>query len=750
MGVQDVTGGTAEGTIIGGFGTQTVAAGGSAVSAVINAGGLQNVSSGGTVNDTQANASAVQNIMGGVANSTALNSGAVQNITAGGTARNTEAAGAVQNVIRGIAINTNLNEGAAQNVSSGGVTSHTYVNSGAVQNVYEGGTAVSTAVSGGVQNIAGLASGALIAQGGVQNILAGGYAEDVTAASGGTQNINVSASAKNVYADGGTVNLLSGGSLQGYSAQGGLLNVYGDNHISGDMVLSAGAAVNIAQDSAGFTNLSADNIQADNALIKMNVNLETGESDRLTVNGNYEGQTVLALSNTADVAKETTGDGIKLVEFSSGAQVDGDFELLGGKWDEGGYEYLLHQGTAAGVGSDYYLRNSMVYTDVFKSMLNIPLMNSVIARSGMNSLQKRMGDLRNMTEGSNQNGIWARTYYKDMRVKDLVETDMSLFGVEAGYDWLFTPNEPTKLYAGVMIGYANAGSIKTEKENGSVYGDGKGTSPSVGIYATLANDDKWFVDLAARNFWTKLDMTHYSASGSQLKFEPERSIFAVSLEGGKEFTQDLGGDSFIRIEPKAEIEYMSASSDETKVKGGTGPLAYDKANYLSAKGAVMVAYSMRQANGLLIEPLLELAYRYEFMGEGDVSYGGAKETTSLKGGTLEAGLGINMQLTENLYWHAVGSYEAGDKLQGWGVNAGIRYAFGGISFGGGSKNRKKARKESFYEYNKYDRGYYDRDYDEKPKKEKQKKVKKTKKNDKTYENKTDSNEIRNVRRRYEF
>lgn len=392
----------------------------------------------------------------------------------------------------------------------------------------------------------------------------------------------------------------------------------------------------------------------------------------------------------------------------------------------------------------------MVYSDVFKSMLNIPLMNSVIARSGMNSLQKRMGDLRNMAEGSNQNGIWARTYYKDMRVKDLVETDMSLFGVEAGYDWLFTPNEPNKLYAGVMIGYANAGSIKTEKENGSVYGDGKGTSPSVGIYATLINDDKWFVDLAARNFWTKLDMTHYSASGNQLKFEPERNIFAVSLEGGKEFTRDLGGDSFIRIEPKAEIEYMSASSDEVKVKGGTGALAYDKANYLSAKGAIMAAYSMRQPNGLLIEPLLELAYRYEFMGEGDVSYGGAKETTSLKGGTLEAGLGINMQLTENLYWHAVGSYEAGDKLQGWGLNAGIRYAFGGISFGSGTKTRKNNRKESFYEYNRYDRGYYDRDYDEKPKKEKQKKVKKAKNNNKTYESQPDSNEIRNVRRRYEF
>ena len=36
-----------------------------------------------------------------------------------------------------------------------------------------------------------------------------------------------------------------------------------------------------------------------------------------------------------------------------------------------------------------------------------------------------------------------------------------------------------------------------------------------------------------------------------------------------------------------------------------------------------------------------------------------------------------MQLTDNLYWYALGSYEAGEKVKGWGVYAGIRYAFGG-------------------------------------------------------------------------
>lgn len=73
---------------------------------------------------------------------------------------------------------------------------------------------------------------------------------------------------------------------------------------------------------------------------------------------------------------------------------------------------------------------------------------------------------------------------------------------------------------------------------------------------------------------------------------------------------------------------------------------------------------------------MEVAYRYEFDGKGDISYGGATETSNLKGGTLEVNAGLNMQLTKDLYWYALGSYENGRKERGWGVYAGIRYKFG--------------------------------------------------------------------------
>ena len=93
----------------------------------------------------------------------------------------------------------------------------------------------------------------------------------------------------------------------------------------------------------------------------------------------------------------------------------------------------------------------------------------------------------------------------------------------------------------------------------------------------------------------------------------------------------------------------------------------------------MFAYKGEIANNMLIEPLLELAYNQEFAGKGKVRYGGAETETSLQGGSFEINAGLSMQLADNLYWHALAYYEAGNEISGWGLNAGIRLGFGNTS-----------------------------------------------------------------------
>lgn len=659
-------------------GSQHVKSGGVASATTIN-GGAQYLSSGGMASATTIDGGTQYVSAGGTASATTIHGG-TQYVSAGGTALETTIHGGTQDVSAGgVASNTTINEGGLQNVSSGGKAYNVMQYSGGNINadVYGGDT--STYVSGTnasreaftLQN--GVASNFILYAGGLQNVFSGGVASD-TLVAGGTQNVYSSGVASNTTLNSGTVNLYGGGLVSGLNATGGDLNVYGNNTLQGNINL-ADAQVNINH-TTGMNTLGIENLSANNAVFNMNVDLETQTADKLNITDSYSGNANLKLTNVAPTAQATTGDGIKLVEFADTATVNGTFDLLGGKWDEGGYVYKLAQGTAAGTGQDYYLRNTQELTDTFKTMLNVPIMNVVIAQTGMNSLQKRLGDLRAMDNTQAKQGVWVRSYYKDMTVDDLIKTDANLFGAEAGYDWLFRAEEPTKLYAGVLVGFVSTRNIKTKKSDG-MYDKGDGEAPGVGVYATLLNENGWFVDLAARNFWSKLDMKNHSSTGTELAYKPNRNVVAASVEVGKSINSELTRNKFIRIEPKLEIGYMHASAENASVGDTGNDIRYNAANYVNAKAGVLLAYNAVRDNGLLIEPLLELAYRYEFAGRDDLAYAGAAEKSDLSGGTLEVNAGLDMQLTKNLYWYGLGSYEAGNIVKGWGVHAGIRYAFGG-------------------------------------------------------------------------
>ena len=565
--------------------------------------------------------------------------------------------------------------GAGTYVSAGKTVTGATITSGNSQIIYSAGVADSTTIYGGLQVVSsgGVASATTINEGGLQNVSSSAVASD-TLVAGGVQNVYSSSVASNTTLNSGAVNLYEGGLISGLNATGGDLNVYGNNTLQGNINL-ADAQVNINH-TTGMNTLGIENLSANNAVFNMNVDLETQTADKLNITDSYSGNANLKLTNVAPTAQATTGDGIKLVEFADTATVNGTFDLLGGKWDEGGYVYKLAQGTAAGTGQDYYLRNTQELTDTFKTMLNVPIMNVVIAQTGMNSLQKRLGDLRAMDNTQAKQGVWVRSYYKDMTVDDLIKTDANLFGAEAGYDWLFRAEEPTKLYAGVLVGFVSTRNIKTKKSDG-MYDKGDGEAPGMGVYATLLNENGWFVDLAARNFWSKLDMKNHSSTGTELAYKPNRNVVAASVEVGKSINSELARNKFIRIEPKLEIGYMHASAENASVGDTGNDIRYNAANYVNAKAGVLLAYNAVRDNGLLIEPLLELAYRYEFAGKDDLAYAGAAEKSDLSGGTLEVNAGLDMQLTKNLYWYGLGSYEAGNIVKGWGVHAGIRYAFGG-------------------------------------------------------------------------
>nr|MCR5504811.1 autotransporter outer membrane beta-barrel domain-containing protein [Elusimicrobiaceae bacterium] len=735
--VQNIlAGGSAIRTSVFAGGVQNISSGATANSALVNgtqnvygtdnngtiSGGIQNIYEGGTANNTLVRDNGMQNVSSGASALSATISGGRQTVLEGGYASHTVAENNGIQQISGTAVDNTINSG-LQTVGNGGVATSNYISTHGTQSVDDGGVANDTTVyrgtqhilAGGVasnvtlaqsaiQNVFGTANDVLVNSGSIQNIQAGGIVNNATVKNSGMQNINSNGTANNtvisaggqqgvygiansttinssgfqaIYSGGvantvnndGVVSLYSGGVLNNGYTGNGELNIYGNNTISGTTNIGSGL---IFMGLDNPSTITIENLSANSATIDMGVKWEDQTADQLHITSSYDGNATLKLrSKPFSVATATSGTGIKLVDIENSDAVNGTFELLNGQWDEGGYVYNLFQDLG---DPDYYLRSTGEYTNTFKTMANVPMLNAVVAKTGMNSLNKRMGDLRNMQNPNNKAGIWLRSYYKNMTVDDLAKTDMSLFGVEAGYDWLFRADEPTKLYAGVMVGYMQANSIKTKNSSGD-NNDGKGDAPSIGLYATLANEEGWFIDLAARNFWSKIENTTHTSSDTYLKFDSNRNLFTLSAEAGKTYTNDNG----LRLEPKAELSYMHAGAESTSVTGGMSDLEYDAENYLAGKLAVMFSYPIEMSNQLLIEPLAELAYNHEFAGKGKVRYGGAETETSLSGGSFEIDAGLSMQLADNLYWHALASYEAGSKLSGWGLNAGIRLGFGGSS-----------------------------------------------------------------------
>ena len=691
------SGGVANNTIVTSGGGQEVREGGVASNTLVYSGGLQYAQNGGVLWNTSVFAGGTQGaltggvmsntviydggsagaLLGGIAENVTVSSGGMLFLSAGGIGSSTTVLnGGVEYVFDTCQANdTTVDGGGVQQLFSGAVANGTTINSGGSQLIALGAIVSNTTVNnGGVQGVDDgiVVNNTTVNQGGVQDVLSGGVANNTTLA-GGALHLNSGGVANNTTLAGGVLHLNSGGVADALNAQGGVVRLYGDGQLTGAVVLS-GAMVDFTPSEVNNHNLHVENLTANNAVFNMRVDLENQTGDQLTIDSAYNGNAQLVVTNIAPTAQETAGDGIELVEFTDPANANGTFALAGGTMTEGAYTYGLAQGTKAGEGKSYYLR-SIGYAPIFKTMLNVPVMNVMVAQTGMNSLQRRLGDLQNMDNTEKKHGVWVRSYYRDVTVNDLTKTDMRLFGAEAGYDWLFRADEPTKLYAGVLIGYVNMNSLETRRESG-VYEKGEGESPTVGVYATLVNDERWFVDIAARNFWTKLDMDSHNG-GTVATYSPKRNVVAISAEAGTSFIKPVAQNKFIRIEPKAEVGWMNAAKGDTAVHNGVGDLHYDEANYLNAKGGILLSYNTTYGDGLLIEPLVELAYRYEFDGKGNISYGGATEESNLKGGSLEVNAGLNMQLTKDLYWYALGSYENGPKIEGWGVYAGIRYKFGG-------------------------------------------------------------------------
>ena len=320
------------------------------------------------------------------------------------------------------------------------------------------------------------------------------------------------------------------------------------------------------------------------------------------------------------------------------------------------------------------MRSNGVLNTTAKTIANEPAILMSLARTGMNSLSKRLGEIR-FNLACHQAGAWVRNIARRLTIDDRIETSVNIYGVEAGYDFKLEGNRYYASYFGVMAGFMSARDMKTKGTNSQYAGTGSGVAPSVGVYGTYVNKDGYFVDATIRGFAEDIKINSYSSSGDRVYYSPDRKMLMASLEAGRKFDfKASDGASEWSMEPKVELMYGIANSDEYYTSNG-GKIHFSSTQSVVLKPAVDIGYKFLTEKGSVVKPYVHFGINKEFDGRTDIEYATARYKSDQSGTGFEIGLGLDAQINDAVAFYSDIVYEKGEVVQSTSANIGVRYTW---------------------------------------------------------------------------
>ena len=417
-----------------------------------------------------------------------------------------------------------------------------------------------------------------------------------------------------------------------------------DSDIKVDKLLGNGGAVNMVaaiDEATGKATSGALNI--DNIGDKTKLNINYSGTDNLEVNKEKAEEVFSQLAEKITVENGNLNATAKLEEgFVSSEYVS---ELVK---DEKGN--IVVKEDSVKVGN----LNSMV-----EGMRDLATINLLTWRQEMNSLNKRMGELRNST---GEHGVWSRVYTGKIENGSKYDNDYQTYQV--GYDKKYTVDNGV-MFVGGLVSY-------TDGETDYALGHGENYSVGAGIYATWLNNDGQFADVVLKQsrLHNKFDVTSKDGNKSQ---SGDYNNWGTSLSGqyGKRF--DLNDKFF--LEPSVELT-LGRVDDTTYTTSAGVDVHQDTMYSLVGNVGTSVGYKFSDKGNIYARAALVK----EFQGDIDTEYekDGALERTSEDLGDTwaEFGVGVNYRFVENMNVY-VDIQKTGEATvdNKWQANLGFRYEF---------------------------------------------------------------------------
>jgi autotransporter passenger strand-loop-strand repeat protein len=325
-GVEGVfAGGTTSASTVRSGGAELVSSGGIADNTTVSSGGSLGIETGGLTSDAVVSNGGVEAVFsGGVASATTVDSGGLLEIYSAGSAGSTINSGGTLEVFSGAVKSGTLKQGAIEEVGAGNTFRSYNIGNGITLEVAAAAAASGTNVnSGGLEEIYGTETGAIVSSGGLQIVESTGLAIASTVSSGGA------------------LDVLDGGALQGAIANDGTVtfDISGSTNFSGTLsgagtlVVSGGGSLDVVSAYTGSAQIDdASTLQFTSAYTGAVTfsGPSTGSGGTLKFEGASTGPISVVNPNDAVIAQPGSDDWIDAtVNYLLPANVDTLF-LYGG------------------------------------------------------------------------------------------------------------------------------------------------------------------------------------------------------------------------------------------------------------------------------------------------------------------------------------------------------------------------------------------------------------------------------------
>ena len=283
---------------------------------------------------------------------------------------------------------------------------------------------------------------------------------------------------------------------------------------------------------------------------------------------------------------------------------------------------------------------------------SVTALSALSLRHEMNSLSKRMGELRDAPDGV---GLWARAYGSEM---------------EYGSQNVTAKSNSIQIGGDQSIGDWKVGLAFTYTDGEASYDHGSADNKGYG----LALYGTWFVPCGAYlDLMAKYNRLENDFALNGMNGDYDSNAYAVSVETGYRFEFLQGG---LYVEPQIGVNYGHVQGEQFKTSNG---VSIDQGDYDSLIGRIGVRTGFKFPNnkGTIYARASGV---YDF--DGDMSAkaikGAARNTIEedLGGAWIEMGVGANFNWTDNTYTYI--DFErtnGGEVKENYRWNIGVRHTF---------------------------------------------------------------------------